>query len=95
MLGKVEKILIANKEFIVDDGDIRGYIQDILSFVDKIYLMDNGDIILEGYTGERTKTYKNINDQIKNIESSYYMNTHQWLLKGFINYLNMVKEKLK
>lgn len=37
MLGKVEKILIANKEFIVDDGDIRGYIQYILSFVDKIY----------------------------------------------------------
>lgn len=95
MLGKVEKILIANKEFIVDDRDIRGYIPNILSFVDKIYLMDNGDIILEGYTYERTKTYKNINDQIKNIESSSYMRTHQGLLKGFINYLNLAKEKLK
>ena len=96
MLGKIEKILISNKEFIIYEGVVRVYIPHVMQFVDKIYLMDNGNIILEGYIDSSTAipTYMNIDEQIGYIES-YLKSTKKSILRNFINYLNEAKEKLK
>ena len=96
MLGKIEKILLSDKEFIIYEVGGEVPIPHTMQYVDKIYLMDNGNIILEGYIDRSTAipTYMNIDEQIGYIES-YFKSTKKSILRSFINYLNEAKEKLK
>lgn len=94
-LAKIEKILIARLECIIPIWHGKQIIPNVMQFVEKIYLLDNGCIILEGYMKENDylTTYMDINEQIKYLELC--KDKENKAIKYYIDYFNEAKEKLK